>query len=207
MTYQPEPLAVVRTKDLTALRALYAVLADRYVTVVDERDEADKRLKAEREKAQKTIEDARAAATRKTDRMQAKIRELESELALSDRKLASASDSGPELKKAESKIASLESRLEELKKILIGTQEDLQSSQDDQSAKEDKLDSQPPALPATTAPTPQMTAPVPKGPYLAQPRIPPPQGCYAHLPHTWGPNPRQWMTIAQQERFKVELAE
>ncbi|KAL9035345.1 MAG: hypothetical protein Q9180_004912 [Flavoplaca navasiana] len=72
--------------------------------------------------------------------------------------------------------------------------------------KEDKVDSHPPGPPASEASTPKTTAPVSKGPYLAEPRILPPEGAFADQPDTWGPNPRQWMTIEQQGELTEELA-
>ena len=222
MTYQPEPLADIRKKDLVPLRASYGILAEHYETVVDERDEAVKRLKDEREKTQKTIEDALATATKKADRMQAKIRDLQGAIEASDQKMASALGSGPELKEAESKIASLESRVAELAKILTYTQEESQAPQNNQQDtqealksetadsasgdKKDKVDSHPPGPPASEASTPKTTAPVPKGPYLAEPRILPPEFCFADQPESWGPSPRQWMTLEQQVEFAEELA-
>lgn len=45
----------------------------------------------------------------------------------------------------------------------------------------------------------------PEGVVLHQPRIAPPRGSYAHLPDTWEPLPRHWMSADQQERFAEEL--
>ncbi|KAI4106729.1 MAG: hypothetical protein LQ339_002920 [Xanthoria mediterranea] len=53
----------------------------------------------------------------------------------------------------------------------------------------------------------QAPAPTPKGAYLAQPRIPVPMHAIASLTRSWGPTPRQWMTIKQQEDFKDQLVE
>ncbi|KAI4207990.1 MAG: hypothetical protein LQ349_009793, partial [Xanthoria aureola] len=53
----------------------------------------------------------------------------------------------------------------------------------------------------------QAPAPTPKGAYLAQPRISVPNHAIASLTSSWGPTPRQWMTIKQQEEFKDQLAE
>ncbi|KAI4219615.1 MAG: hypothetical protein L6R36_008195 [Xanthoria steineri] len=53
----------------------------------------------------------------------------------------------------------------------------------------------------------QAPAPTPKGAYLAQPRIPVPMHAIASLTSSWGPTPRQWMTIKQQEDFKDQLIE
>lgn len=56
----------------------------------------------------------------------------------------------------------------------------------------------------TQAPAP---TPTPKGAYLAQPRIRVPKHAVADLVSSWGPTPRQWMTIEQQEDFEEELTE
>ncbi|KAL8885406.1 MAG: hypothetical protein Q9215_006737 [Flavoplaca cf. flavocitrina] len=292
----------------TVTKSYYA-LADRYGTVVDERDEAVKRLKHEREKTQKTIEDAPAAATRKADRMQAKIRELESEIELSDQKLASALGSGPEHKyerieathsehqsdveepsepsplpgqpwialsmdpltiqegtdasvqanpnkitrslgeRPLSSIWSTQRRREELGDLpasgkqpkrpktsipprvplepasgvkSTGPESERQALKKGEAlpltiiesetadpasgASKDKMDSHPPGPPASEASTPKTTAAVQKGPYLAEPRIPPPECCFADQPETWGPIPRQWMTLEEQVEFAEELA-
>ncbi|KAL8893639.1 MAG: hypothetical protein Q9192_005070 [Flavoplaca navasiana] len=129
MTYQPDSPAALRAKDAPALRVLYRRLAAHYETVVDERDEADKRLRNERERAQRTL-----------DRKQVRIRELESELRARDRASVPVERSGNEIEQAKSKIAELEKRLDELTGVLADTRSELQVSQDETRRVEDALD-------------------------------------------------------------------
>ncbi|KAL8978319.1 MAG: hypothetical protein Q9205_006063 [Flavoplaca limonia] len=120
MTYQPDSSAALRAKDASALRASYRRLAAHYDTMVDERDEADKRLRIERERAQRML-----------DRKQVRIRELESELRKRDLDRVPVERSGNEIEQAKSKIAELEERLDELTGVLADTQSQLQVSQDE----------------------------------------------------------------------------
>ncbi|KAL9625924.1 MAG: hypothetical protein Q9204_007725 [Flavoplaca sp. TL-2023a] len=119
MTYQPDSPAALRAKDAPALRASYRRLAAHYETVVDEREEADKRLRNERERAQRML-----------DRKQARIRELESQLRAQNRASVPVERSGNESEQAKSKIAELEERLDELTGVLADTRSELQVSQD-----------------------------------------------------------------------------
>ena len=64
-----------------------------------------------------------------------------------------------------------------------------------------------PEEPEPSPPPTQAPAPTPKGAYLAQPRISVPNHAIASRTSSWGPTPRQWMTIKQQEDFKDQLAE
>ena len=120
MTYQPDSPAALRAKYASALRVSYRRLAAHYETVVDERDEADKKLRNERERAQRML-----------DRKQMRIRELESELRTRDRQSVPVERLGGEMEQAKSKIAQLEERLDELTGVLADTQQALQVSQDE----------------------------------------------------------------------------
>ncbi|KAL9038560.1 MAG: hypothetical protein Q9180_003060 [Flavoplaca navasiana] len=128
MTYQPDTPAALRAKDAPALRASYRRLAAHYGTVVDERHEADKRLRSERERAQRIL-----------DRKQVRIRELESELRARDRASLPVESSGTEIEQAKSKIADLEKRLAELTGVLADTRSELQVSRDETQLSKDMV--------------------------------------------------------------------
>ncbi|KAI4270042.1 MAG: hypothetical protein LQ337_006920 [Flavoplaca oasis] len=128
MTYQPDSPAALRAKDAPALRASYRRLAAHYDTVVDERDEADKRLRIERERAQRML-----------DRKQVRIRELESELRARDRESVPVEKSDTEIEQAKSKIADLEERLDKLTGVLADTRYELQVSQDETQLSKDMV--------------------------------------------------------------------
>ena len=128
MTYQPDSPAALRAKDASALRVSYRRLTAHYEIVVDERDEAGKRLRHERVRAQRML-----------DRKQMKIRELESELRTRDRASVPVERSGGEMEQAKSKIAGLEERMEELTGVLAGTRRELQVSQDETRLSKDMV--------------------------------------------------------------------
>lgn len=72
-------------------------------------------------------------------------------------------------------------------------------SQDQLRSTIDVLRTQPPKASAPTTS-------IPKGPYWVKPKTPPPVSCIEDQPDTWGPTPRQGITLDETADFQEELA-
>ncbi|KAL8634612.1 MAG: hypothetical protein Q9226_009463 [Calogaya cf. arnoldii] len=213
MNFQPESAATLMEKDATTVRASYRELSVQYESLVDDLEFANKRASRFQRRNQ-DLQSAVDSADKKTVALSESLAKLEAELEKARSTTAAlqsalwqehalgkfgfktlAREEASE--KNESERILYESILKGLQPFLVGKDLFFQDGEVTQSGSDQS---------ASTSSQKQVPTPTQNLAALYQPRVNKPRGVTENNPHSWGPLPRHWMTVDQQESFAERLA-